>query len=652
MGTPYLVLRNPAANSYLKLEPREFDLAQHMDGSRNLTALVLADFRQHHVLAPPRVAGLVQLLRQHHFLTEPPLEAFAELQRRLARPSFGRLTARVARAFVQSELSLRTLDTPLERLYRAGGRLFFSRTAALGAIVVSLLGLVAFAVGLAEQRTAGAAAPALSLWHVLGLTAVLLLVHELGHALAVKHARRYIPRAGVLIYYGFPGAFVDTTDIWMAAPRYRLLTSLAGPLTGLVIGAALALAAYAVPAGAARAWLLAASSLFWLHSALNLNPLLELDGYFILVDLLEQPRLRARALAFIRGPLWSKLWRRERLSREEWWFAAFGAAAAAWSVIASWLALQFWTRQLAPVVRAAWASGGLLTRLLLVVLAGLMAVAGQAVAGSLVWWVVATLRGWVERLRQEAGARREAEALAVLDQVPLWSSLPPGEKARVARAMVAERLPAGAEVVRQGQTNRRYYLVAEGEFEVIAGGRVVKRLQRGDDFGKRALLDDAPRQASVVAIRAGRLLSLEREAFRAALADDVERLVQLEAALSYQAELGHLPLFQDLTLAELRPVLERMQAVSVPAGGVILRPGDADDHLYIVRHGEAQVVVGDQAVETLGPGEAFGGDQLLDVPATATVRATCPTELLMLGYTDLVDLIARAAEAVDRPLPV
>ncbi|HUF39202.1 MAG TPA: hypothetical protein VMN57_11825, partial [Anaerolineales bacterium] len=40
-GQPYLVLRNPTTNTYLRLEPREFELMGRMDGSRNLAALVL-----------------------------------------------------------------------------------------------------------------------------------------------------------------------------------------------------------------------------------------------------------------------------------------------------------------------------------------------------------------------------------------------------------------------------------------------------------------------------------------------------------------------------------------------------------------------------------------------------------------------------------
>src|SRR5438093_13443743 len=78
---------------------------------------------------------------------------------------------------------------------------------------------------------------------------VALAAHELGHAFAVKHAGRSVHRAGLMLYYGFPAAFVDTTDIWLAPPKMRLLASFAGPWTGLAIGGACAVAVFLLPPG-------------------------------------------------------------------------------------------------------------------------------------------------------------------------------------------------------------------------------------------------------------------------------------------------------------------------------------------------------------------------------------------------------------------
>src|SRR3954471_14462648 len=59
-GTPYVVIRNPATNTYLKLDPKEFSLLPLMDGTRTVKALVVEYYQQNGVLALPRISGLVQ----------------------------------------------------------------------------------------------------------------------------------------------------------------------------------------------------------------------------------------------------------------------------------------------------------------------------------------------------------------------------------------------------------------------------------------------------------------------------------------------------------------------------------------------------------------------------------------------------------------
>ncbi len=90
----------------------------------------------------------------------------------------------------------------------------------------------------------------------------MLTIHEIGHGLAVKHARRTAVRAGFLIYYGCPAAFVDTTDVWMSPRATRLLVSFAGPMMELVLGGVCAAGAVLLPPGPVGAFLFAWASVF------------------------------------------------------------------------------------------------------------------------------------------------------------------------------------------------------------------------------------------------------------------------------------------------------------------------------------------------------------------------------------------------------
>jgi hypothetical protein len=73
------------------------------------------------------------------------------------------------------------------------------------------------------------------------------------------------------------------------------MISLAGPVSDLVIGGACALGCLLAPPGSARDVLFQLALGGYVGALFNLNPLLERDGYHVLVDLLGEPGLRRRA---------------------------------------------------------------------------------------------------------------------------------------------------------------------------------------------------------------------------------------------------------------------------------------------------------------------------------------------------------------------
>jgi MFS family permease len=103
--------------------------------------------------------------------------------------------------------------------------------------------------------------------------------------------------------------------------------------------------------------------------------------------------------------------------------------------------------------------------------------------------------------------------LQLLRNLPIFSSLPPPELEGVARQLVRAAVPAGTEVIRQGDPGDRYYIVGEGTLEYVRDGTVVGTAERGDGFGELALLRNAPRAVSVVARSDCTLYSLEKEPF-------------------------------------------------------------------------------------------------------------------------------------------
>ena len=103
--------------------------------------------------------------------------------------------------------------------------------------------------------------------------------------------------------------------------------------------------------------------------------------------------------------------------------------------------------------------------------------------------------------------------IALLRSMPIFEALPPQTLEPLAGALEPLALAAGAEVIRQGEEGDLFYLIADGEVDVIASGRHVATLHRGDGFGEIALLNGVPRTATVTARTDVHLYTLERETF-------------------------------------------------------------------------------------------------------------------------------------------
>jgi putative peptide zinc metalloprotease protein len=633
-GAEYVVVHNPAGRAYARLEPREFDLLPLMDGRHSIKELVIAYYQRYGVLALARVAGLVRLLSQQRLLVDPPIDAYDRLAARLR----GGL-----RRAPSSALTTSKFDAVLGNAYRAWGHVFFARPWLYIGLGLGILGPLLVFIELARGRyvlydIGGSLLLTIVLLVILSLLA--LAIHELGHGLAVKHAGRRVHEAGVRLYFGLPAAFVDTTDIWMAPPLQRILTAFAGPWTGLVLGGLCAVGAVLSPTGPVGAFLFTAAFVFLVDNLFNFNPLLELDGYYMLIDFLDRPLLRARAMAFVRGPLWQRLWRRQALSSDERLLALFGVGSMLYGVLAVVLAVRAWQALLVPLIVSSWQSGQIVQRLgagVLVVAIGIPVVITALVLARRVVWGMAY---WLAWLSGRAAAHRYREALAALRAVPLWSELPEARLLEVARAMQAHNIPRGVEVVRKGEVGERFFLIAQGAFEVQVDGQQI-RLERGDYFGERALLHRAPRAATVMAIEPSRVLALDQAAFDALLAGDLVVRAKLEAALAYRQEVAEMALFRDLSSAELDVLLARLVPLEAAAGETIIHQGDSGERFYVVRSGAVEVQRDGQPLARLGPGEAFGEIALLlDVPRTATVTAVEATRLLALEAHDFRDLLA------------
>jgi glucose-6-phosphate 1-dehydrogenase len=102
------------------------------------------------------------------------------------------------------------------------------------------------------------------------------------------------------------------------------------------------------------------------------------------------------------------------------------------------------------------------------------------------------------------------------------------------------------------------------------------------------------------------------------------------------AVLERLPLFNGADALLLNSVIMALRPDTAAAGEVIINKGDAGEEMYLICHGEVEVIDGNgQAVETLKEGDFFGEISLLiSTPRTATVRAAVQCDLFLLEKSD------------------
>jgi putative peptide zinc metalloprotease protein len=419
-GRNYAMAGNRRDLLYFRLEPGEVGLLPLLDGTRTLGEIVVAHLEQSGALDTAAVVDLVRALHASGFLTDPYVDVDAALERALTPTGPSARLRTFARTL--------TIDwSGAERLaqwcYARGLRYLFRPVGVLLAMLVGLGGIVAFAVHAAahgldyEAESLGADFALL-----FALNLLLIFFHELGHATVLVHYGRRVRGAGFRISLGSPAFYVDSSDALMLGRKARVAQSFGGTYFELLASGIAAIALWQWPDSDLAPTLYSIVFLSYFVLLLNLTPMLELDGYYILSDVIRVPDLRPRALAFLRRDMWVKVRQRERWTAPEVGLFLFGTLGFAATVFFLASALWFWEWTFGDVLRSLWRSGPFGKLGLLLLLSLLVGPVVRA-AVTLVRAAWRRLRVLVQRVRFRAQRRWRVEAAVALGELPLFDDL-------------------------------------------------------------------------------------------------------------------------------------------------------------------------------------------------------------------------------------
>ena len=97
------------------------------------------------------------------------------------------------------------------------------------------------------------------------------------------------------------------------------------------------------------------------------------------------------------------------------------------------------------------------------------------------------------------GRRAKAQDAELLGRVPIFADLSKRHLRRIASVAGEARFRPGATIVQEGTAGEAFHVILDGNAKVVIRGRTIDRMGPGQFFGEIALLDGAPRTASVIA---------------------------------------------------------------------------------------------------------------------------------------------------------
>jgi len=87
-------------------------------------------------------------------------------------------------------------------------------------------------------------------------------------------------------------------------------------------------------------------------------------------------------------------------------------------------------------------------------------------------------------------------------------------------------------IIREGEVENEFYIILEGKVKVMQGGKILSFIKEGDFFGEMALLEDAPRSASIFAITPVIVVIFSRDEFKRILSFSPEVSLKILKTLS------------------------------------------------------------------------------------------------------------------------
>jgi putative peptide zinc metalloprotease protein len=308
-GEPVVGILQRSKGSFFRFQPQQWHLAQLFDGIRSYDEIAQRfNEEQGGVLTAPEVEEFAISLDEAGFWFKTPQEKNLAYSARLTAER-GRKANRTSKINL-AHISFTAWDPDKYLTWLDGlvGKFIYSRWCVLAVVLLFCFEGLVFAakwkdfgpdIPLYYNFTHKTFADFAEFWVLLfGLG----FIHESAHGLTCKHYGGEVHNMGLMFLYLTPAFFVDVTETWVSATKIqRLATIIAGIWVEMVV-CGLAMIVWTNTQPSAFVHDLAYKVILITGLAvivMNLNPLLKLDGYYFLTELIGIPDLKERSTSFV-----------------------------------------------------------------------------------------------------------------------------------------------------------------------------------------------------------------------------------------------------------------------------------------------------------------------------------------------------------------
>ena len=286
------MIKDPVTREFFRLREGERFIAEQLDGATPVDVVhQRVEQKFEATVAPEVLAGFIKNLDKNGLLERSGARSRSWQERKQKRVAGGLLSLRFK--LLDPEKILCRLMPYVRHCFRAEF-MWVSAGVIFMAVAVTVLNwpqVVAEASGLYKFST---------LPLLIATIFVVVTAHEFAHGLTCKHFGGEVREMGFLLMYFQPAFYCNVSDAWFFPKSQRLWVSFAGPYFEVFIWAVATLAWRATDTDT---WLnhvaLVVMATSGIKTFFNFNPLIKLDGYYLLSDALGIANLRSKSFRYV-----------------------------------------------------------------------------------------------------------------------------------------------------------------------------------------------------------------------------------------------------------------------------------------------------------------------------------------------------------------